>query len=83
MARRRFADARHGRLVVARQEVARDEFDSGLANRVEFHPEQAGGGARDVLEAARDEIEAIDDPRDAVEQLLVERQLFVIFQTTP
>ena len=81
--RRGFDDTRHRRFVVARQKVAPDQLDAGFADTLEIHPEQAGGGARDVFEAASAEIEAIDDAGDAVEQLLVERQFFVFFQTTP
>jgi hypothetical protein len=81
--RRGFDDTRHRRFVVARQKVAPDQLDAGFADTLEIHPEQAGGGPRDVFEAAGAEIEAIDDAGDAVEQLLVERQFFVFFQTTP
>ena len=56
---------------------------TGFAYGIQFQSEELGGGAGNILEASTDQIQAIDDVRDILEQRLVRQQFFAIFQTPP
>jgi len=63
--------------------MAADHVHAGIAERFQLQPEQTGRRTGKVFEATGLQIQAIDDPRDALQQRLVERQFFVFVQTIP